>query len=58
MRPASGLPCFWKKQRADARFHPPVAAFRYQYARGKTKYADFLLEWLFFRQEKTERKQK
>jgi len=47
-----------EKTMADARFHPPVAAFRYQYARGKTKYADFLLEWLFFRQEKTERKQK
>ncbi len=42
VRPASGLLCL-KKTKADARFHPPVAAFRYQFVRFGGQYA------LFFR---------
>jgi len=49
MRPASGFALFFReKQMADARFHPPVAAFRYQFVLPEEKYADFFARQSIF----------
>ena len=41
----------FEKTKADARFHPPVAAFRYQFVRFGRRYALFFEGEAFFRQE-------